>query len=77
MSPQRTAALVVLFTLAALSSVATFVEAYRGEGLWARGAGHQFALEGELLAVSLEGKGDVHQSLVQSVRRSGMGRTPA
>jgi hypothetical protein len=47
MSPFRTAALVVLFTLAALSSVATFVEAYRGEGLWARGAGHQFALEGD------------------------------
>ena len=46
MSPFRTAALVVLFTLAALSSVATFVEAYRGEGLWARGAGHQFALQG-------------------------------
>jgi|HubBroStandDraft_6_1064221.scaffolds.fasta_scaffold185527_2 hypothetical protein len=45
MSPLRTAALVVLFTLAALSSVATFVESYNlGEGLW---AGHQFAFEGD------------------------------
>jgi hypothetical protein len=43
MSPLRTAALVLLFTLAALSSVATFVEAYRGDGLWALRAGHQFA----------------------------------
>jgi hypothetical protein len=49
MTPLRTAALVVLFTLAALSSVATFLEAYnRGEGLWALRAGHQFALEGGL-----------------------------
>jgi hypothetical protein len=47
MTPLRTAALVVLFTLAALSSVATFVESYNlGEGLWAWRAGHQFALEG-------------------------------
>jgi hypothetical protein len=45
MSPLRTAVLVVLFTLAALSSVATFVESYNlGEGLW---AGHQFAFEGD------------------------------
>jgi hypothetical protein len=43
MSPLRTAALVLLFTLAALSSVATFVESYRGDGLWALRAGHQFA----------------------------------
>jgi hypothetical protein len=36
MTPLRTTALVVLFTLAALSSVATFVESYNlGEGLWA------------------------------------------
>jgi hypothetical protein len=47
MTPLRMAALVVLFTLAALSSVATFVESYRGEGLWALRAGHQFALEGD------------------------------
>ena len=34
MTPLRTAALLVLFTLAALSSVATFVESYnRGERL--------------------------------------------
>ena len=47
MSPSRTAVLVVLFTLAALSSVATFVESYNlGEGLWALRAGHQFAFEG-------------------------------
>jgi hypothetical protein len=47
MTPLRTAALVVLFTLAALSSVMTFVESYRGEGLWASRAGRQFALEGD------------------------------
>jgi hypothetical protein len=48
MSPLRTAVLVVLFTLAALSSVATFVESYNlGEGLWALRAGHQFALESD------------------------------
>jgi hypothetical protein len=47
MTPLRTAALVVLFTLAALSSVMTFVESYRGEGLWALSAGHQVALEGD------------------------------
>jgi hypothetical protein len=36
MTPLRTAAIVVLFTLAALSAVATFVESYNlGEGLWA------------------------------------------
>ena len=43
MTPLRTAALVVLFTLAALSSVATFVESYRGGGSWALRAAHQFA----------------------------------
>jgi hypothetical protein len=49
MSPLRTAVLVVLFTLAALSSVATFVEAYNlGEGLWALRAAHQFAFEGDI-----------------------------
>jgi hypothetical protein len=48
MTPLRTAALVVLFTLAALSEVATIVESYhRGEGLWALRAGHQFAFEGD------------------------------
>ena len=47
MTPLRTAALVVLFTLAALSSVATLVESYNsGEALWAFRAGHQFAFEG-------------------------------
>jgi hypothetical protein len=47
MSPSRNAVLVVLFALAALSAVETFVEAYNlGEGLWAWTAGHQFALEG-------------------------------
>jgi hypothetical protein len=40
MSPLRTAVLVVLFALAALSSAASFVEAYnRGEGLWAARVG--------------------------------------
>ena len=48
MTPLRTAALVVLFALAALSSVATFVESYNlGEGLWALSAEHQFAFEGD------------------------------
>jgi hypothetical protein len=48
MTPLRTAALVVLFALAALSSVATFVDSYNlGEGLWALRAAHQFALEGD------------------------------
>jgi hypothetical protein len=47
MTPLRTTALVVLFTLAALSAVETFVEAYNlGEGLWAWSAAHQFAFEG-------------------------------
>ena len=47
MTPLRTAVLVVLFTLAALSSVATFMESYSlGEGLWAL-RGHQLALEGD------------------------------
>ena len=47
MTPFRTAALIVLFALAALSSVATFFEAYnRGEGLWALRVAHQFAFEG-------------------------------
>jgi hypothetical protein len=46
MSPLRTAVLVALFTLATISSVVTFVEAYnRGEGLWALRAAHQFVLE--------------------------------
>ena len=48
MTPLRTAALVVLFILAALSSVATFVESYNlGEGLWALRDGHQLAFEGD------------------------------
>ena len=48
MTPFRTAALIVLFALAALSSVATFFEAYnRGEGLWALRVAHQFAFEGD------------------------------
>jgi hypothetical protein len=48
MTPLRTAALVVLFTLAALSAVETVVEAYNhGEGLWALRAAHQFAFEGD------------------------------
>ena len=48
MTPLRTAALVVLFTLAALSAVETFVESYnRGEAVWALRAGHQFAFEGD------------------------------
>jgi hypothetical protein len=48
MSPLRTAALVVLFTLAALSAVGTCVESYHlGGGLWAVRAGHQFAFEGD------------------------------
>jgi hypothetical protein len=48
MTPLRTTALVVLFTLAALSSVATFVESYNlGERLWALKAAHQFALESD------------------------------
>ena len=53
MTPLRTAVLVVLFTLAALSSVATFVEAYNlGEGLWAWSAAHQFAFEGDSPALT-------------------------
>jgi hypothetical protein len=57
MTPLRTAALVVLFTLAALSSVATFVESYNlGEGLWAFRAGHQFALEGDSSPSVLNGR---------------------
>jgi hypothetical protein len=48
MTPLRTAALVVLFTLAALSAVATFVETYnRGEGVWVLRVAHQFALEAD------------------------------
>jgi hypothetical protein len=48
MTPLRTAALVVLFTLAALSAVGTCVESYHlGGGLWAVRAGHQFAFEGD------------------------------
>jgi hypothetical protein len=47
MTPLRTAALAVLFALAALSAVATLVESYRGEGVWALRAGHQFAFEGD------------------------------
>jgi hypothetical protein len=48
MTPLRTTALVALFTLAALSVVATFVEAYNlGEGLWALRAAHQLAFEGD------------------------------
>jgi hypothetical protein len=34
MTPLRTAALVVLFTLAALSAVETFVESYHRGGGW-------------------------------------------
>ena len=46
MTPLRTAVLVALFALAALSSVVTLVESYNlGEGLWALRPGHQFALE--------------------------------
>jgi hypothetical protein len=45
MTPLRTAVLVVLFTLAALSTVASFVEAYnRGEGLWAARVGTEASL---------------------------------
>jgi hypothetical protein len=47
MTPLRMAALVVLFTLAALSTVETFVESYNsGEALWAWSAAHQFAFGG-------------------------------
>ena len=50
MTPLRTAALVVLFTLAALSAVETFVESYNsGEALWVLRAGYQFAFEGHPL----------------------------
>jgi hypothetical protein len=56
MTTLRTAALVLLFSLAALSAVETFVESYNlGEGLWAFRAGHQFALEGHSSPV-LNGK---------------------
>ena len=56
MTPLRTAALVVLFTLAALSVVVTFVESYNlGEGLWALRAGHQFAFEGDSSSSVLNG----------------------
>jgi hypothetical protein len=44
----RTTALVVLFSLAALSAVATFVESYNlGERLWVLRVAHQFALEAD------------------------------
>ena len=57
MTPLRTAALVVLFTLAALSAVTTFVESYNlGGGLWASRAGHQFALEGDTSPSRLTGR---------------------
>jgi hypothetical protein len=57
MTPLRTAALVVLFTLAALSAVETFVESYNlGEGLWALRAGHQFAFEGDSSPSVLNGR---------------------
>ena len=57
MTPLRTTALVVLFTLAALSAVETFVESYkRGEGLWALRAAHQFALEGDSSPSVLNGR---------------------
>ena len=57
MTPLRTAVLVVLFTLAALSAVETFVESYNlGEGLWALRAGHQFALEGDSSPSRLTGR---------------------
>ena len=53
MTPLRTTALVVLFTLAALSAVATFVESYNlGEGLWASRAAHEFAFEGDPSALT-------------------------
>jgi hypothetical protein len=48
MTPLRTAVLVVLFTLAALSAVETFAElSDHGGGLWALRAAHQFAFEGD------------------------------
>jgi hypothetical protein len=48
MTPLRAAALVVLFTLAALSTVVTFVESYNlGAGLWALRAEHQLAFGGD------------------------------
>jgi hypothetical protein len=48
MTPLRTAALGVLFALAALSAVETCVESYHlGGGLWALRAGHQLAFEGD------------------------------
>jgi hypothetical protein len=57
MTPLRTAALVVLFTLAALSAVATFVESYNlGAGLWASRAAHQFAFEGDSSPSRLTGR---------------------
>jgi hypothetical protein len=57
MTPLRTAVLVVLFALAALSSVATFVDSYNlGEGLWALRTAHQFALEGDYAPSRLTGR---------------------
>jgi hypothetical protein len=57
MTPLRTTALVILFALAALSSVATFVESYNlGEGLWAFRAAHQFAFEGNSSMSVLNGR---------------------
>jgi hypothetical protein len=54
MTPLRTAALVVLFTLAALSSVVTFVESYNlGRELW---ADHQFVLDGDSSPSVLNGR---------------------
>jgi hypothetical protein len=57
MSPLRNAVLVVLFALAALSTVETFVESYNsGEALWAFRAAHQFAFEGHSSPSVLKGK---------------------
>jgi hypothetical protein len=57
MSPLRMAVLVLLFALAALSAVETFVESYNlGEELWAFRAGHQFAFEGDSSPSVLNGR---------------------
>jgi hypothetical protein len=57
MTPLRMAALVVLFTLAALSTVETFVESYNsGEALWAWSAAHQFAFGGDSSPSRLTGR---------------------
>jgi hypothetical protein len=65
MTPFRTTAVVVLFTLAALSAVATFVESYNlGEGLWASRA----AVVRILMGVGHDDAGVDRESFAPTIR---------